>query len=57
MVAKVKAEDCVGCGACEDACPAGAIKVDDIAVINETECTSCGSCVDECPNTAIVVNK
>jgi NAD-dependent dihydropyrimidine dehydrogenase PreA subunit len=56
MVAKVKAEECVGCGACEDACPNGAIKVEDIAVVS-ADCVDCGACVDECPNSAITVDK
>ena len=53
MVVKVKKEDCVGCGACEDACPSGAIKVDEIAIISEKDCVDCGACVDECPNKAL----
>jgi Fe-S-cluster-containing hydrogenase component 2 len=55
MVAKVKAEDCVGCGLCEDACPEGAIKVDDVAVVDAKKCKDCGKCVDECPNSAIAL--
>ena len=57
MVAKVKIEECVGCGICEDACPSGAIKVDEIAVVDAQSCTDCGTCADECPNTAIFVDK
>jgi len=57
MVAKVKAEDCVGCGACEDVCPQSAIKVTDVAVVSEKDCVDCGACVDECPNNAITVDE
>jgi NAD-dependent dihydropyrimidine dehydrogenase PreA subunit len=57
MVAKVKIEDCVGCGLCEDACPSGSIKVDEIAIVDAKTCTNCGTCADECPNDAIEVEK
>jgi NAD-dependent dihydropyrimidine dehydrogenase PreA subunit len=50
----VKADDCVGCGACADVCPENAIKVDDVAIINQDVCISCGLCIDECPAGAIV---
>lgn len=54
MAAMVKADDCVGCGACVDACPNEAIKLEDgVAVVDADECIECGICVDECPSEAI----
>jgi len=55
MVVKVSVDECVGCGACEDSCPNGAIVVDDIAIIDDRKCNDCGTCVDECPNNALVL--
>ncbi|HHT74631.1 MAG TPA: 4Fe-4S binding protein [Methanomassiliicoccaceae archaeon] len=54
MAVKIKAEDCVGCGACEDVCPQEAIKVNDVAEVDAEKCVDCGACIDECPNSAIV---
>ena len=50
---KLFADNCVACGACVDACPNGAITVDDIAVIDASKCTDCGACIDACPSEAI----
>ncbi|RLD17867.1 MAG: hypothetical protein DRI36_02760 [Caldiserica bacterium] len=52
--AKVIVENCVGCGACENVCPEGAITVDEVAKIDENKCTGCGRCIDICPRGAIV---
>jgi ferredoxin len=40
---------CIKCKKCEKACPLGAIKVDDIAVIDYSICEGCGTCIDVCP--------
>lgn len=54
MAAKVNADVCVGCGACEGSCPMGAIKiVDGKSQIDEGACVDCGTCVGTCPVEAI----
>lgn len=54
MAIWVEKEQCVACGACESACPFGAIVMEaDKAVITEA-CTACGACVSTCPVIAII---
>ncbi len=41
---------CLGLGSCVQACPQGAIRVDNgVAVVNEAKCVGCGLCVKACP--------
>ncbi len=41
---------CIQCGACADACPAGAISEGDGKyVIDADACLDCGACADACP--------
>jgi electron transfer flavoprotein alpha subunit/NAD-dependent dihydropyrimidine dehydrogenase PreA subunit len=50
---KIDKDKCIGCGACIDVCPFGAlILVDDLAVVND-KCTACGACLDVCPVNAL----
>ena len=45
---------CVSCGACESACPVGAISMgDDHMVIDAGACIDCGNCAANCPVGAI----
>ncbi|MFH1657490.1 MAG: 4Fe-4S binding protein [bacterium] len=54
-MAQVEKENCVGCGACVQACPNDAIKIgaDGKSEIDQEKCQKCGRCVDICPMSAI----
>jgi electron transfer flavoprotein alpha subunit len=51
---QISREDCIGCGACVDICPFGALSLDteDKVVVNEL-CTACRACLDVCPADAL----
>ena len=53
LVAVVDAEKCVTCAVCVDACPVGAISMNEVAEVNDEKCTGCGRCVAECPQDAL----
>jgi len=55
--ARVKNEDCTGCGICaEERCPMKAIEMkESVASLNMAECIGCGLCVSACPSEAITL--
>lgn len=57
-IARVDAEECVGCGTCEIRCNIEAIEViDDKAVVDEDVCIGCGVCVITCPSEALSLER
>lgn len=56
MAVKLDKERCIGCGCCSDACKAGALELQETAVVNEEFCIECLSCIDLCPALAIAAN-
>lgn len=51
----VNYEDCKGCGDCVDACPVGAVLLQNETVFIDQElCEGCQACVDACPQGALV---
>lgn len=53
----VNQEDCEGCGACKQACPAGAIYWNDsgLASVDHEKCLTCGYCSPVCPVRAVIM--
>ncbi len=51
----VDEKHCLGCGLCVDACPFGAIRVENgIARVEQSLCSGCGECVASCPEGALI---
>jgi ferredoxin len=44
------ADECILCGACEEACPLGIVSVTDVVTTQASECIYCCACVKACPN-------
>jgi Na+-translocating ferredoxin:NAD+ oxidoreductase subunit B len=53
--AVLNAEECMGCGACEERCQMDALALggDGYAVLKEERCIGCGLCVTTCPGGAL----
>jgi len=54
---QVDSELCIGCGACEETCPFGAIEVVDGCAVVGDNCTLCGTCVDACEVEALSIDE
>jgi uncharacterized protein (DUF362 family)/Pyruvate/2-oxoacid:ferredoxin oxidoreductase delta subunit len=54
---EVVRKDCKACGACAGICPAGAVTIEDYALIDCNKCLECFCCQEACPYDAIQVKR
>jgi len=50
---EINTKECIGCGACVDVCPFGALKLVDNIAVADDKCTACGACLEVCPVSAL----
>jgi len=48
FIPQIDAEKCSACSSCVDACPMGALTLNDIAEVNEDICIGCAVCIPTC---------
>lgn len=58
-IVKIDKEKCNGCGACENKCAEGALKIVDgkARLVSEVYCDGLGACLGECPMGAIIIEE